>query len=185
MKVKFKNMFSKKAQEINKDNMKYWDRINTMQEKQVLKGFLKYGQLLEENKAMDKKERIVYLQEELIDALMYCEHLKEEMSINEYQELALRTASSTNKKDLIVNGVMGLNGEAGECIDIVKKHMFQGHSLDEDKLKDELSDVFWYLAIAAKGLGLKLDDIAKHNVEKLIKRYPEGFDADKSINRAE
>lgn len=115
------------------------------------------------------------------------------MTGNEYQKKAMRTASAnktkswimTGYKQLLLNGVMGLNGEAGECIDIVKKHLFQGHDLDRDKLIDELSDVMWYVAITAQGLGVSLDEIMQHNVDKLLKRYPNGFEAEKSINRGE
>lgn len=115
------------------------------------------------------------------------------MTGNEYQKKAMRTASTdkikswimTGYKQLLLNGVMGLNGEAGECIDIVKKHLFQGHNLDRDKLIDELSDVMWYVAITAQGLGVSLDEIMQHNVDKLLKRYPNGFEAEKSINRGE
>ena len=95
----------------------------------------------------------------------------------------MRTASSLDKDALVLNGVMGLNGEAGECIDIVKKHLFQGHELDTDKLLDELSDVLWYAAILAEGIGTTLDDVMQHNVDKLMRRYPEGFDAERSIHR--
>lgn len=108
------------------------------------------------------------------------------MELNEYQHLAQRTASKTiPAKDHICNGVMGLNGEAGECIDIVKKHLYQGHPLDADKLLDELGDVLWYIAETAAGFGMTLNDIAEHNIEKLKKRYPEGFTANNSINRTE
>jgi len=107
------------------------------------------------------------------------------MDFNEYQKLAMRTASGDSKQNLILNGVMGLCGESGECIDIVKKHMFQGHELDKQKLLDEASDCLWYLAEIAAGLEVTLDEIACHNVEKLKKRYPDGFDSDKSINRSE
>lgn len=105
------------------------------------------------------------------------------MTGNEYQCLALRTASSSQPYDHILNGVMGLNGEAGECIDIVKKNMFQGHTLDIDKLIDELGDVLWYVAITADGIGVQLEDIMQHNIDKLRKRYPDGFDAERSIHR--
>ncbi|MGB4985500.1 MAG: nucleoside triphosphate pyrophosphohydrolase family protein [Erysipelotrichaceae bacterium] len=105
------------------------------------------------------------------------------MEFNEYQELALFTANSTDEQRLVLNGVMGLCGESGECIDIVKKNIFQGHELDKEKLKDELSDVLWYLATCAAGIDVKLEDIAIHNVNKLKKRYPNGFEAKRSINR--
>lgn len=107
----------------------------------------------------------------------------EHMTGNEYQCLALRTVSSSQPCDHILNGVMGLNGEAGECIDIVKKHLFQGHPLDTDKLVDELGDVLWYVAITADGIGVQLENIMQHNIDKLRRRYPEGFDAERSIHR--
>jgi NTP pyrophosphatase (non-canonical NTP hydrolase) len=95
----------------------------------------------------------------------------------------MTTASGEAKEDLILNGVMGLCGEAGECIDIVKKNRFQGHGLDREKLLDEASDCLWYLAEIASGLGVALEDIARHNVEKLKKRYPNGFEAERSVNK--
>lgn len=105
------------------------------------------------------------------------------MTGTEFQEKAMRTAAASDSGALLLNGVMGLNGEAGECIDIMKKHLFQGHELDEEKLMDELSDVMWYAAITATGLGVTLDEVMEHNVEKLKKRYPDGFDKERSIHR--
>lgn len=105
------------------------------------------------------------------------------MTGNKYQQLALRTSSHGSSGDMVLNGVMGLNGEAGECIDIVKKHLFQGHPLDTDKLLDELGDVLWYVAITADGIGVPLENIMQHNIDKLRKRYPDGFDAERSIHR--
>ena len=107
------------------------------------------------------------------------------MQANDYQKEALRTAGKKSKNDLILNGVLGLNGEAGEVADILKKYLFQGHELDTEEMIDELGDVCWYIAILAKGLNVELDEVLKHNVEKLRKRYPEGFDSKKSINRDE
>lgn len=107
------------------------------------------------------------------------------MTGTEYQAAAMRTASDEAKANLVLNGVMGLNGEAGECIDIVKKHMFQGHALDKEKLLDEVSDVLWYSAILCEGLGVTLDDAMAHNVEKLRSRFPDGFSKERSLNRGE
>ena len=105
-----------------------------------------------------------------------------------YQREAMRTASGMTggmtSKGLILNGVMGLNGEAGECIDLVKKHEFQGHSLDRAHLALELGDVAWYLAVTAQGIGYRLSDILRLNAAKLRKRYPDGFTSDNSIHRA-
>ena len=107
------------------------------------------------------------------------------MEMNEYQNLALRTSNSTNEEDLILNGVLGLSGETGEVADLVKKYIFQGHKLDKAKILDELGDVLWYIAITAKGIGVELDEVANHNVEKLRKRYPAGFESERSVNRVE
>ena len=108
------------------------------------------------------------------------------MTINEYQELALRTLNpQLSKKDVLINGVMGLCGESGEAIDIVKKWLAQGHELDREKLAKELGDIAWYLAETAAAIDMPLEDIFRGNIDKLKKRYPDGFSAEKSVNRVE
>ncbi len=113
------------------------------------------------------------------------------MTLNEYQIAAQRT-SSEKFADIdaeglnlpqLENGLMGLCGEAGECMELLKKHRHQGHELNEAALKVELGDVAWYLAEAASALNLWLDDVAAANIAKLRKRYPLGFTAEQSINR--
>ena len=106
------------------------------------------------------------------------------MTVNEYQSLALTTLNpQLDKKDMLINGVMGLCGESGEAIDIVKKHLAQGHELDREKLVKELGDIAWYLAETAYALDVSLEDVLVQNIEKLKKRYPEGFDTERSQNR--
>ena len=83
----------------------------------------------------------------------------------------------------LMNGVLGMCGEAGECADIVKKHMMQGHNLDKEHLAKEVGDVLWYIAETATALGFNLDNIMQMNVDKLKARYPQGFEVDKSVNR--
>lgn len=109
------------------------------------------------------------------------------MTGNEYQKAALRTANMDyfTFHERLSNGVMGLCGEAGEVIDIVKKAQFQSHELDVDHIAEELGDLAWYLAITASAIGKNLDEIFSANVDKLRKRYPEGFDADRSVHREE
>ena len=108
------------------------------------------------------------------------------MTINEYQKLAMTTLNpELSQKDVLINGVMGLCGESGEAIDIVKKWLAQGHELDKEKLAKELGDICWYLAETATALDLSLEDIMASNIEKLRKRYPQGFDANRSVNRTE
>ena len=106
------------------------------------------------------------------------------MTINEYQELALRTLNpALSEKDVLINGVMGLCGESGEAIDLVKKHLSQGHPLDREKLAKELGDVAWYLAETAHAIGYDLETVLEGNIEKLRRRYPDGFDEKHSIER--
>jgi len=108
------------------------------------------------------------------------------MTINEYQKLAMTTLNpDLSKKDVLINGVMGLCGESGECIDIVKRHLAQGHELNREELIKELGDVAWYLAETAFALDVELEEVFIRNIEKLKKRYPEGFSRSKSINREE
>ena len=105
------------------------------------------------------------------------------MNMNKYQQYA----GVTRNKDVneIVNYGLGITGEAGEVADIIKKAAFHGHELDIPELEKELGDVLWYLANIASVVGLDLSDIAEKNINKLKKRYPEGFSEERSVNREE
>lgn len=106
------------------------------------------------------------------------------MNINEYQKLAMITLNrELSPKDMLINGVMGLCGESGEAIDIVKKHLAQGHDLDKEHLAKELGDIAWYLAETATALDIPLETIFQMNIDKLKKRYPDGFSSEKSKER--
>ena len=106
------------------------------------------------------------------------------MEINEYQNLALTTLNKELTKDqVLLNGMMGLCGESGEAIDLLKKHLCHGHDLDKDKLILELGDIAWYLAVASYALDISLEEVLKLNIGKLKKRYPDGFSKENSINR--
>ena len=106
------------------------------------------------------------------------------MTPNEYQKLAMTTLNpQLAQKDVLINAVMGLCGESGEAIDIVKKYLHQGHELDREKLIKDLGDIAWYLAEAATALNIDLETVLERNIEKLKSRYPEGFSAERSIHR--
>jgi len=108
------------------------------------------------------------------------------VTINEYQSLAMTTLNpALSKKDILINGVMGLCGESGEAIDLVKKWLAQGHELDKAALTKELGDIAWYLAETAYALDVPLEDVMQKNIEKLKKRYPDGFLSQRSIMRKE
>lgn len=109
------------------------------------------------------------------------------MNANDYQKIALRTAQIENNGELntLVNCALGLSGESGEFADHMKKYCFQGHVIDHEHLKKELGDILWYVAVACECLKTDLDTVMQMNVDKLLKRYPNGFETEKSINRVE
>lgn len=106
------------------------------------------------------------------------------MTPNEYQIAAMRTSSKTIlPSEHLMNGALGLAGEAGEVADIVKKATFQGHTINREHIAKELGDVCWYIAETATAIGYDLETIMQMNIDKLMKRYPDGFSADRSQNR--
>ena len=124
----------------------------------------------------------------IFDAEVYeiCNNVRKAMTVNDYQKQAMKSLNpALSSKDVLINGVMGLCGESGEAIDIVKKHLHQGHELDRKKLAAELGDIAWYLAETAWALNIPLEEIFRGNLDKLKRRYPEGFDTAHSRNRTE
>lgn len=129
-------------------------------------------------------ECIFKLCESKIKPCAKCLDIRVPCTGNNYQEEAMRTTNGTYG-DLLQNGVMGLCGEVGECADLVKKHLFQGHDLDTEHLAKELGDVAWYLAVTADAIGYDLNTILQMNVKKLRDRYPNGFESERSKHRKE
>ena len=88
----------------------------------------------------------------------------------------------------LLTAAVGINAEGGEFMEIVKKMIFQGKPFNEDNREHmiiELGDIMWYVAQACMALDVTLDDVVAKNVQKLLKRYPEGaFDVYFSENRA-
>lgn len=124
--------------------------------------------------------------------------------MTEYQEEALRTANKmstiflmqhiigdceenpdSDKIAWMLEGALGMSGEVGEVVDILKKSIFQGHPLDMRKIALELGDVMRYLTLLAYSIGYDLNEVTKMNIEKLKNRYPNGFSTTDSLNRKE
>ena len=136
------------------------------------------------------------------------------MNGNEYQKLAMRTNDGKNTDRLsdrlymieffrdaednsefkhpcslcdlggILNGCLGLSGEVGEFVDLIKKWIFHEKKMDYGHAMKELGDVLWYIAMICHSFGWSLDSIMEMNIEKLKARYPEGFSVEKSAHRA-
>lgn len=129
------------------------------------------------------------INEELIDALQYQQkeisRLQDcaGLTLDQYQHLSARTAVSDNLA--MLNYGLGISGEAGEVSDLIKKCFFHGHDDGNLELAKELGDVLWYISQIAREANLSLSAIAEGNIEKLQKRYPEGFSEHASVNRSE
>jgi NTP pyrophosphatase (non-canonical NTP hydrolase) len=109
------------------------------------------------------------------------------MDLNEYQEIAKRTIpQDKDKKMKVAEFCVALGEEAGESVGVIKKVVFHDHPFTEDKRKkfvEELGDTLWHVAALASEYDITLDEIATTNIEKLYKRYPNGFENVRSINR--
>ena len=118
------------------------------------------------------------------------------MTGSEYQKKAMRTNDGCNTYRLmtasldadmgeLLNGCLGLTGEAGEVSDLVKKAIFHEKEMSYEHLKKELGDVLWYIAVICETIGTTIDEVMDMNIEKLKKRYPEGFDITRANYREE
>ena len=86
----------------------------------------------------------------------------------------------------LLTAALGLNGEAAEFSELIKKCIFQGKEYDDttkNKLKDELSDVMWYIAQGCIALDISIEELIDINMAKLKDRYPTGFDKGRSNAR--
>ena len=108
---------------------------------------------------------------------------KKRLTINGYQHKAMRTAKEQCKN--LSNVGLGLAGEAGEVADMIKKHLHQGRPMDRDKFIKKLGDLAWYLALGCTVIGEPMENVLQENIDKLLKRYPDGFDPERSMHRAE
>ena len=96
------------------------------------------------------------------------------------RNLNIPPLSLTQEQTEILLGVVGLSGEAGEALEVVKKHIFHGKPLDREKLILELGDICWYLEESFNALGVTREEVEQKNTDKLRKRYPDGFKQEKA-----
>lgn len=105
------------------------------------------------------------------------------MNIITYQQRSVRTMKFD--ENVTTHCCMGLAGETGEVIDLIKKSTFYGKELDKEKVKEELGDVMFYLVNLATALNISMDDILVENILKLKKRFPNGFSEEDAIRRVD
>jgi NTP pyrophosphatase (non-canonical NTP hydrolase) len=102
--------------------------------------------------------------------------MSEPMTLDGFQRAALRTLnSSLDEQDRLLDAAAGLSEEAAEVLGLVRKKVFQNRDPGTDRLREELGDVLWCLAVTSHTLGFSLSEIAEANQAKLAKRHPSGF----------
>lgn len=107
------------------------------------------------------------------------------MELSEYQRLAARTINrELNRVSTQLHALHGISAEVGELHGIYQKG-YQGHDVDDEHLKKECGDILWMLAEYCTANGWDLNEIAEMNIDKLYKRYPNGFNSEESLNRRE
>ena len=103
-----------------------------------------------------------------------------------FQEEALRCMRSDLPYEAICSNMcMGLAGETGETVDIFKKHIYQGKDLDINDVIEEIGDILWYIANLCNVNKITMKECMESNVEKLRKRYPNGFSIKDALERAD
>lgn len=120
------------------------------------------------------------------------------MTIKEYQKQAMRTNDGKSTERLekvcgipsydfggVVNASLGLSGEVGELNDMIKKFIFHRHRLEMEKVKKEIGDIMWYIAMMCESFDFDMCEIAQMNIDKLKARYPGDFSEERSQHRQE
>lgn len=106
----------------------------------------------------------------------------ESLSLNGYQYLAARTIGDIDHMGMECHALHGMSAEVGEVHGLYQKE-YQGHNIDEKHLMKEVGDLLWFVAELCTAKGWKLADVAQANIDKLLERYPDGFEAEKSLHR--
>lgn len=104
------------------------------------------------------------------------------MTPNEYQTAAMRTAGNLERDELEHHALHGMASEVGELHSLYQKS-YQGHIFDYSHAMKETGDLLWFVAEYCTAMGWTLEDVMKANIDKLRARYPDGFEAERSLHR--
>ncbi len=115
-----------------------------------------------------------------MDGLQYVKNAVRTES-NNWEEIAQRASTASNIR--LLHSAIGISTEAGELLDSLKKHIYYGKEFDKTNFKEEIGDIFWYIAIACDELGVTIESLMERNIEKLQARYPNKFTSEDAINR--
>lgn len=104
-----------------------------------------------------------------------------DLHIDQKREFAKRVNSS-EVVDL-THATIGICTEAGELLDVMKKHLAYGKDIDRVNVAEEVGDVLWYVAIILRELNMSFEEVMQMNINKLAKRFPDKFDEHHALNR--
>jgi len=110
-------------------------------------------------------------------------------TLNGYAEAAMRTAKMFPATTFgvvsmdMLHAALGVGSDAGELVDAVKKHLIYGKPLDYENVIEEIGDVMWFLALMCQATGTSLEEVARENIKKLSKRYPEKYSDELAVLR--
>lgn len=107
------------------------------------------------------------------------------LTLDAYQQAAARTISrDLMPSEIETHALHGMVAEIGELHGLYQK-VYQGHQADDVHLKKELGDLLWFIAEYCTACDWSLAEVAQMNIDKLKRRYPDGFDAEHSLHRKE
>lgn len=105
------------------------------------------------------------------------------MNASDYLILSGRTDNPKDFNTQMLHGILGVTSEAGELSDHLKRHIFYGTPFDKGNVKEECGDLLWYIALICRACGFTLEEVMQSNVDKLKKRYPDGFTEEAAVIR--
>lgn len=88
----------------------------------------------------------------------------------------------TDPQTMMVWNTFGLVGEAGEVAEKVYEAVAENEPFD---LHKEIGDTSWYIAALCTKLGYSLNAVQEANIEKLKKRFPNGYSSEDSMKRVD
>jgi len=99
----------------------------------------------------------------------------------DFDGIALR--GNIRKNWRLIHATMGLTTESAEVIDLLKKHIFYGKPLSDEKIFEEIGDLLWYIALLCDTMGFDLEQVKAKNIDKLRARYPQNFTEKDAVER--
>lgn len=106
------------------------------------------------------------------------------MELRDYELLAMRTAKDMGSQKMnLIHAAMGMCSDAGEACDVAKAHTIYNKEFDLEHFVEELGDTLWFIVLGARSAGVTLEQVARANILKLQKRYPDKYSDDLAIAR--